>query len=129
MSDPSEVLIIEDNDFVRLQIAKFLGDAGYVVHQASGATDGMNALLESRDAIDIVLVDIRMEPVDGWGFIMKMQADGIKKPVILVTGDENSDILAKASQMGVASVLMKPVNKDRLVMMVERIIATNKSTS
>lgn len=124
MSESSHVLIIEDNDFVRLQIAKFLGDAGYSVHQASGASDGMDILTQARDSIDVVLVDIRMEPIDGWGFIMKMQADGIKKPVILVTGDQNNDILAKASQMGVASVLMKPVNKDRLIKMVERIIST-----
>jgi len=124
MSQSSHVLIIEDNDFVRLQITKFLSDAGYFVHQSSGASDGMGILLKEKDNIGIVLVDIRMEPVDGWDFIMKMQADGIEKPVVLVTGDQNNDILAKASQMGVAGVLMKPVNKDRLVKMVERIIIT-----
>lgn len=129
MSESSHVLIIEDNDFVRLQIAKFLGDAGYVVHQASGASEGMDILYGAKDKIAVLLVDIRMEPIDGWGFVMRMQAENIHKPVILVTGDENNDILARASQMGVASVLMKPVNKDRLIKMVERIIANSKHES
>lgn len=128
MSDLPDILIIEDNDFVRLQIARFLSDAGYAVFEADNANDGMDILIEKRESIGAILVDIRMEPVDGFGFIMKMQADNISKPVILVTGDQNPDLLAKASHMGVSSVLMKPVNKDRLVKMVERTIATHKRT-
>ena len=44
MADGQHVLIVEDNDFVRMQILKFLSDDGYVCHEASGASDAMEIL-------------------------------------------------------------------------------------
>jgi len=42
--------------------------------------------------------------------------------VILVTGDQSSDLLEQAGHWKVAAVLMKPVQKDRLLTMVGRIL-------
>jgi FixJ family two-component response regulator len=44
-------------------------------------------------------------------------------PVILVTGDDTADLLEQAGKYGVAAVLMKPVEKERLVRTVERTLA------
>ena len=46
--------------------------------------------------------------------------------MILVTGDQTPDLLEKAGQLGVAAVLMKPVQKERLVKTVERTIEKSK---
>lgn len=116
-------LVIEDNDFVRMQIVKFLQSDGYSCIEASNALDAMEIINNKSNHIDCMLVDVRMEPEDGFDFLKKIQAQNIKIPAILVTGDENSDILSRASQLGVISVLLKPVNKDRLLMMVSRAIA------
>ena len=67
-----------------------------------------------------------MEPEDGFDFLKKLQAQDIVIPSILVTGDQNNDILSNASSMGVFSVLMKPVNKDRLLMVVNKAIASSR---
>ena len=123
MPDQSHILIIEDNDFVRMQIVKFLHDENYVVSEATSVEQALEIFDEKRNEIKCMLVDVRMEPVDGFGFLKKMQAENNSIPTILVTGDQNSDILSKASDHGVASVLMKPVNKDRLIKMVERTIS------
>ncbi len=63
-----------------------------------------------------------MEPMGGFEFISMLQAENIKVPVILVTGDQNSTLLERANKLGVVTVLMKPVKKDRLISMVSRII-------
>ena len=47
-------------------------------------------------------------------------------PVILVTGDQTPDLLERSGQLGVSAVLMKPVEKDRLVKTVTRTIASSK---
>jgi CheY-like chemotaxis protein len=122
MADKSAILVVEDNDFVRMQIKQFLQTDGYNVLEATSAAEGVD-FVKSQNDIGCALVDIRMEPEDGFDFLKKLQALEIKIPCILVTGDNNADILSKASAMGVVSVLMKPINKDRLLKMVERAIA------
>jgi DNA-binding NarL/FixJ family response regulator len=47
-------------------------------------------------------------------------AEDNKTPVILVTGDQSPELLSDASRLGVAAVLMKPVQRDRLVKTVQR---------
>lgn len=122
MAHSNTVLVLEDNDFVRMQIVKFLRDGGYDVVEATAADQGFQ-VIQDRD-VHCALVDVRMEPEDGFSFIQRAQANDLFVPTILVTGDQNHDILSRASSMGVSSVLMKPVNKDRLLKMVERTIAT-----
>ena len=119
MGMPHTVLVVEDNDFVRTQIVSFLKGADYATLEA---TDGDKALdLMSKD-ISLAVVDVRMEPMGGFEFIAMIQAEGYQIPVILVTGDQDSGLLEKANKLGVATVLMKPVHKDRLISMVGRLI-------
>ncbi|MBI3440489.1 MAG: response regulator [Proteobacteria bacterium] len=119
MGEQHTVLVVEDNDFVRIQIVTFLQGAGY---RTIEAVDGNEALdLMNRD-ISVAVVDVRMEPMSGFDFIAITRADGYKIPVILVTGDQDTTILEKAGKLGVASVLMKPVQRDRLVSMVGRLV-------
>jgi DNA-binding NtrC family response regulator len=120
------ILIIEDNDFVRMQITKFLTYGGYDVVQAASADEGNQAIHEKGSSIQLMLVDVRMEPMDGFDFLAKVKSENIQTPAIIVTGDDNPDILSRASQLGLAGVLKKPVNKDRLLKMVERATAGSR---
>ncbi len=119
MSQAGNVLIVEDNDFVRMQIVRYLSDAGFVTREAS---DGQVALDQFTKDIDLAIVDVRMEPIDGFEFIKALRGRNIETPVILVTGDQNPDLLNEANKWGVNAVLMKPVQKDRLIKMVTRAI-------
>lgn len=124
MTDKSTILVAEDNDFVRMQIVKYLQDAG---HEVIEATDGTQALEKiKQENIDMTIVDVRMEPVDGFEFIRSIRGMDIQIPVILVTGDNSPDILEKSGDWGVAAVLIKPVQKERLVKAVERSLAMLK---
>lgn len=118
MSDNKTILVVEDNDFVRMQIVKFLSDESYFIVEA---TDGKEASAKMTEhPIDLAIVDLRMEPVDGFEFIRSIRGKDIKIPVILATGDGNPDILEQASTWNVQSVLIKPIEKDRLIKTVER---------
>ena len=117
MSDTQKILIVEDNNFVRMQLVKFLSEEGYDIIES---TDGKDALEKMNDDIAIAIVDVRMEPIDGFEFVRTLRGKDIETPVMLVTGDQNPDLLEKATSHGVRTVLMKPVQKDRLVSMVSR---------
>jgi len=124
MAENRKILVVEDNDFVRMQIVKFLKSDDYECLEATNSADAMTLAKDNSDIL-CMLVDVRMEPEDGFDFLNKVRAENIKTPSILVTGDQNTDILSKASELGVLSVLMKPVNRDRLLQMVGRAIASS----
>ena len=119
MGTQHTILVVEDNDFVRMQIVTFLKEAGYVTLEA---TDGDGALDIMNKDVKLAVVDVRMEPMGGFEFITMMQLQGYKIPVVLVTGDQENTTLEKAGKLGVAMVLMKPIQKDRLTSMVGRLI-------
>lgn len=118
MTEKPKILVAEDNDFVRMQIVRYLIDANYDVAEAIDGSEAVN-LVKAND-IELAVVDVRMEPVDGFEFIRALRGLDMQIPVILVTGDNSPDILEKCSEWGVGSVLIKPVQKERLVMAVGR---------
>jgi CheY-like chemotaxis protein len=121
MTDTATILVAEDNDFVRMQIVKYLQDAG---HNTLEANEGHAALkVAQSNNIDLAVVDVRMEPVDGFEFIRSIRGLDMQIPVILVTGDNSPDILEKSGDYGVSAMLVKPVQKERLVKAVERSLA------
>ena len=119
MLSKSKILVVEDNDFVRMQLARYLEDAG---HEVIEATDGLKAQEILKPDISLVVLDVRMAPIDGFEFIKALHSKNLQTPVILVTGDNNPDLLSEASRWHVSAVLMKPVQKDRLLKMVSRAI-------
>lgn len=127
MSEKGKILVVEDNDFVRMQIVRYLSDGGeYDIVEASGGRDALELIDGSFLA---AIVDVRMEPVDGFEFIRSLRGLEIEVGVILVTGDQNPDLLNEAGKWGVSAVLIKPVQKDRLVKAVERIVRQKEQAS
>lgn len=126
MSDGDEILVVEDNDFVRMQIVKFLTDEGYRVTES---TDGDDALEKITNTMAVAIVDVRMEPMGGFEFVRHLRSMKMDTPVIFVTGDQNPDLLAETGKLNVAAVLMKPVQRDRLVKTVERTLKNRSRAS
>jgi two-component system OmpR family response regulator len=123
MSQGEKILLVEDNDFVRMQMKTYLQDAGYKVIEA---INGAAALAQITNDISLIVVDVRMAPVDGFELIKAVRGRNPTLPMILVTGDQNPDLLNEAGKWSVSAVLMKPVHRDRLVSMSERAIAKVK---
>lgn len=132
MSEKSKILVVEDNDFVRMQIVRYLGESGCDVIEASQGDQALEFVKQQyvkRDPIVLAIVDVRMEPVDGFEFIRSIRGLDMDTPVILVTGDNNPDLLEQAGIWGVSAVMIKPVQKDRLVKTVSRTIEAYKRRS
>ena len=113
------VLVVEDNDFVRMQICKFLNDEGFSTVES---TNGQEALEIIADGADMAIVDVRMEPMSGFDFVRTLRGNDDHTPVIVITGDDNTDLLSEASKLDILAVLKKPVEKERLIKSVSRVL-------
>ncbi|WP_247871953.1 response regulator [Azospirillum sp. TSO35-2] len=105
------VLVIEDESFTRMVLAKMLGTLGAkVVHQAADGEAGLAAV--ATHAPDLVLCDVEMQPMDGFGFVraLRASADGRQRalPVVFMTNRADPERVSEARASGADAVLAKP---------------------
>lgn len=87
MSSPLErlVLLVDDDDIVRVTIGDILEDLGFRVIQASNATDAIARLREARD-LDLLVTDVLMPEMNGWTLAERVREYSPRLPIIYVTG-------------------------------------------
>ena len=119
MQKDIHILVVEDNDFIRMQIGAHLKGEGYNVSEAS---DGTQALELVDENINLIILDVRMRPMGGFEFVKNLEGRGLTIPIILLTGDQNNDLLEQASHYNINVVMLKPVEKHRLISSVQRLL-------
>jgi len=111
------VLVIDDDAAARGLIKAYLVKAGYLVTVAPSGEEGLEMARSLRP--DIITLDVVMPRVDGWKVLSTLKSDpdlaGI--PVIVLSMVENQSM---AYSLGAAEYLAKPVNRDRLISVLEK---------
>jgi DNA-binding response OmpR family regulator len=120
MSDSvTHILCIDDDPDVLFALDTFLNEMGYAVRTAPCAEDGLAAYNEHR--ADLIMVDLMMEEIDsGIQFVQTVRDLGDAPPIIMLSsvGDQMFREVP-ASHYGLAGVLQKPVDRDRLISLLE----------
>ena len=98
---------------------KYLQELGCELIEAREGEEAL-AKVSDHDGVDMAIVDLRMEPMGGFDFVKALRGYNDNTPVVFVAGDRNSDVLEQAGKYGVTAVLMKPVERDRLLKVVTR---------
>lgn len=119
MDDARYILLVEDNPDTRDSMTILLELQGYRV---VGAANGQEALdsLRSDGRPCLILLDLMMPVLDGWGFRAEQQRDPALAdiPVVVLSADGSVD--EKAASLGVADYLRKPFEVDDLLGLVKR---------
>ena len=109
-SAPGRVLVVDDNELNRDLLVRRLQRDGHTVGMAA---DGLEALAQLAAApFDVVLLDIMMPGLDGFGVLERMQADPTLRAVrvVIVSADDTVDSVARGITMGADDYLTKPIN-------------------
>lgn len=104
------ILVAEDEVLVAWALRSILEEAGYRV---TVAHDGEQALaLQARDPADVLLTDLQMPRLDGYGLIRELRADHPTLPVIVMTGaPETSGLAGLHGETAAGTIVMaKPVS-------------------
>jgi two-component system chemotaxis response regulator CheY len=113
------VLVVDDDPTILATVSEALDMEGYPVLTA---TNGAEALaVVSRSVPSVVLLDMRMPVLDGWGFMHAARERGLPLKVIVMTAA--ADARRWATEIGAHDVLAKPFELDELVAAVERLRA------
>ncbi len=105
-----KILIVEDDTDVREILSRVLRTAGYEVQEAGHALGAVCAMV--RAGADLVLTDINMPIMDGFGLVRELKAheDTRRVPVVAVTGFDTPEHRAAALRAGCVGFITKPIN-------------------
>lgn len=112
------ILIIDDEKNIREGLGAALEMEGYSVELASDGKIGLE--LVSRGDIDLIITDLRMPGISGEEVLAKVTAESPGLPVIVLTGHGSIDSAVNAMRAGAYDFLTKPLNLDRLCLIVKR---------
>lgn len=115
------ILIIDDEKNIREGLGTALELEGYDVKLAENGEIGLK-LIEKGD-IDLVITDLRMPGISGEEVIAKVTGESPGIPVIVLTGHGSIDSAVTAMRNGAYDFLTKPLNLDRLILIVKRALA------
>jgi two-component system, chemotaxis family, chemotaxis protein CheY len=115
------ILTIDDSKTMRDMLRFTLVDAGYDVLQAVDGQDGLDVL--TREHVDVVITDINMPKLDGYGVIRHLRADaGYDDTPILVLSTECDQTTKDIGRdAGATGWLVKPFDPDQLVEIVRQV--------
>jgi len=123
---PRTVLIVDDSPTIRGFAKVFLKPLGVLVKEAE---DGAQALeIVRADPPAVAVVDVNMPGMDGLTFTREVRADTrpeiAKIPVVLLTGDEASELKEKGRAAGATAFLAKPLKGPELQALVKRFLGS-----
>jgi two-component system, response regulator PdtaR len=107
------ILVAEDDPLIALGLCERLRSLG---HEPIGpAANGQEAIeLARENPPDLYLFDIEMPNVDGLEAATKLAGDGLRRPVVVVTGVDDASLIERSIASGVGAYLTKPVDSRAL---------------
>ena len=122
----SRVLVTDDSQLTRRILRTILEAGGHEVMEAADGTIALDVI--ARDAPDCILLDLLMPGMDGFEVLGRLDEQGIKIPVIVITADIQETVRKKCMQMGAVGFLNKPPKEADLHAALKNALAFKKET-
>ena len=117
------ILTVDDSRTMRDMLKLALTSAGYSVLQAEDGVHGLE-VLQGADP-DVIITDINMPRMDGFGFIAGVREAGRHRavPILVLTTESDMEKKARARSAGATGWIVKPFDPVKLVDAVRRVAA------
>ena len=111
------VLIVDDSPTIRVSLTRFIKDE-FVPVEASNGEEALEQIM-GDDRIEVVLTDISMPVMDGYGLVSKLRESVVPRiqnlPVIVVTAADDTDAREKAFKVGANDFVAKTSDRVELL--------------
>jgi CheY-like chemotaxis protein len=117
---PRRILVVDDDEFVRLMVGHILAAGGYEVDMAREGAEAIERIEKSRP--DLVILDLVMPGLDGWAVLDHLHRSEAAPPVVVVTGHGDLEVFARTAREGVVGYLSKPFSLHELLLVSARVL-------
>ncbi len=126
VTQPSRVLVIDDEDAARQAVAEGLRDLGWEVLEASDGLSGLEAAVQGRP--DVVLLDLRLPGLEGEEVLRRLRQTS-RVPVIVISAKREEDDRVAALDMGADDYLVKPFTVRELAARIRAVLRRSEGES
>ena len=120
-----KILIIEDEPKTGKFLKKGLTEAGFVTDVAADGRDGLHLAL--TESYDLVVLDVMLPGIDGWGVLREMRRAERQCPVLFLTARDQVDDRVKGLELGADDYLVKPFAFSELLARVRTLLRRGKA--
>jgi len=115
MAMPKKILIIDDSATVRPAVRLPLQKTDFVCVEAVDGNDGLDKL--KAEKFDLIITDINMPNLDGFGFIEQARQLPQAKfiPIVVLTTESNDELKRRGKAAGASGWIVKPFQADQLL--------------
>ena len=121
----AKVLLVDDEPDILLMLRMSFEDEGHEVVMAADGKMGLEKLDEH--APDVVVLDMMMPVIDGWGFLQGRADRGAAVPVVVVSAKSDPEHARRALELGAVEYVTKPFDLDRLIATVADVLGEDAS--
>ena len=124
--DPKSILVIEDDETMRLAMKRILEAEGYFVRVAADATELSTAL--DDHAVDLILLDVGLPWINGFELaqLLKEHRELKKIPLVFVSGKSSEEDMKKAFEIGADDYIKKPFDIEKFKRTVATLLKLNQ---
>jgi DNA-binding NtrC family response regulator len=119
--DAVGILIVDDDEAHRSTLQRHIASLGHRVTAAGSAEEALNRF--SAASPDIILTDVKMPGIDGFGLLRRIKASSPATDVIMLTGYASMQAAIDAIRDGAFDFLLKPLDLDHVEEVMGRCIA------
>ncbi len=119
----ARILIVDDDRSIRRTLEKFLGAEGFAVTTASDAPSAIEAAAHA----DLLLLDLGLPGGSGFDVLAALAQRPDPPTVVVVTARDDMQSTVKAVQLGAYEYMVKPVDIDRLRLVITRALESRES--
>lgn len=117
---PADVLIVEDDENLRIGLVDNLQDEGYRVHAVATGEEALAAVGARR--FELLILDIMLPGIDGYSLCEKLRAAGTDAAVLMLTARSLEDDLVRGFEAGADDYLAKPYRLRELLARVRALL-------
>ena len=110
------ILVVDDDPGILAMLQDLLESEGIAVRTASNGEEALAALAEMTPSL--ILLDMRMPVLDGWGFAERYRARAFGYPIVVMTAAESAK--RWADEIGATGYIAKPFDVNELLQTIER---------
>jgi two-component system nitrogen regulation response regulator NtrX len=119
MKPAPTILIVDDEPGIRRSLGESLVEEGYAVAKAESGEQALEQLEKTcPEDINLVLLDVWLPGIDGLEVLGRCKAMLPGLPVVMISGHGNIDTALQATKLGAFDFIEKPIDLDRLLLVV-----------
>ena len=122
----AKLLLIDDDDGLRLLLRTTLQPKGYEVVTAAGGLEGLRMLYQEQP--DLVLLDVMMPEMDGWETLERIRQVSTV-PVIMLTAVDGVPYRVRGLSRGADDYIVKPFHHDELAARIEALLRRSQAAA